>query len=460
MRYLQRTLFLACLIVSPVTWACLTAETENNNSRRGADSGLCSDILVEGSIGSNSDVDWFVFNTSAAEDITVSLNHHRRDDFDWRLENVDRQVIAIGDSSNRPETGGVSIAAAGKYYLRVNRYRGRGWYELSVSFAEGDGGGGADCGYGAAPAKPSSLQAPLVGNVSDACGNLIAGNGATLLMGGGADVDAAFSNRVRNHVGSGADVVVLRTSGSDAYNTYLQNLMNADSVITLIADSPAKANDAYTDWVIRSAEFVWIAGGDQSDYLNTWAGTSVQSALQHVYDKGGVIGGTSAGMAVLSDVIYDPDGILGAVSDEVVTDFCHNTINFSAGMVDIPVLSNTLNDTHFYERDRMGRLLVFMAHQSREIVGVAASEGTSIFVTSDGLGEVDGDHEVYVTSEIPSTELVQASCGQPVIYNNVSRVKLLSGDTYNFISGSHTGYDIDVSIDGRSNGFYAPSDPY
>ncbi|MFK8011237.1 MAG: hypothetical protein AB8B80_04295 [Marinicellaceae bacterium] len=97
-----------------------------------------------------------------------------------------------------------------------------------------------DCGYGNIPIKPKNLQAPSVGNPVDVCGNLNAGNGATLLMGGGADVDVAFSNRVTNHVGSGMDVVVLRTSGNDGYNSYLQNLMNADSVTTLVIDTQVK----------------------------------------------------------------------------------------------------------------------------------------------------------------------------------------------------------------------------
>lgn len=319
---------------------------------------------------------------------------------------------------------------------------------------------GFECGYGLAPSQPNDLQSPSVGNPLDSCADLTAGNGAVLLMGGGSDVDQAFSNRVVNHVGQNIDVVVLRTTGTDGYNSYLQSLMSADSVTTLIVNSPEKANSAYTDWIIRSAEFVWFAGGDQSDYLNNWSDTALQLAVQHVYDKGGVIGGTSAGMAILSSVIYDPDGVPGAVSDEVVTDYCHYTINFSSEFVEIPVLNHVINDTHFFERDRMGRMLVFMAHQSVDVVGLAASEETSLFVTSDGVGVVDGNYEVYITTETQGTERVQTICGQPVIYNSVSRIKLLSGETYDFNNGSHTGESLVMSIDGRDIDFYQPSDPY
>lgn len=314
--------------------------------------------------------------------------------------------------------------------------------------------------YGSIPSKPSNLYSSLKGKSSDACGNLQNGDGAVLLMGGGSDVDEAFRNRVRNHIGRGKDVVVLRTSGGNGYNSYLKSLLRADSVNTIIPDTRSKANSAYVEWAVKSAEFVWISGGDQADYLNQWAGTSLQSALQHVFDKGGVIGGTSAGMALLSDTIYDPDGVQGAVSNEVVTDFCHRTIKFSNRFVDVPFLDNTINDTHFYERDRMGRLMVFMAHQNSNILGIAASEATSIFIESNGVGIVDGRYEVYITRETSRTNLIQASCGSPVKYHDVSRTKLLPGDTYNFYTDSNSGTSLDVSIDGDFSNFYTPSNPY
>lgn len=179
-----------------------------------------------------------------------------------------------------------------------------------------------------------------------------------------------------------------------------------------------------------------------------------------MHDKGAVIGGASAGMALLSEFIYDPDGVLGAESDQVVTDYCHDSINFSAGIVNIPVLRHSINDSHFYERNRMGRLLVFMTHQANNIIGIAASEATSLFVTSDGLGIVDGSYEVYITKETSSTDRLQVSCGQAVIYNFVSRIRLTSGDTYNFNTGNHTGDATEISIDGRTTDYYTPVDPY
>lgn len=461
------------MAASTVSFACTTDETASNDSDSSATAGLCSGVVLAGDISSRRDVDWFSFEVTQAGNINVSLDHNSRDDFDWDLYPSSGSSIASGATSQVPEVGGASVSTAGTYFLKVSRYSGTGWYDLTVDFPDADTGGGGNpepdpdpqpepgtCSYGSQPSKPGGFKGYSLGDAADACPSLTAGDGAVLLMGGGADVDASFSQNVRNHVGSGADVVILRSSGTDAYNDYLSSLMAADSVNTLIVDSVSKANSDYVEWAVKTAEFVFVSGGDQSDYLNLWAGTKVQAALQHVYDKGGVIGGTSAGMAIMSSTIYDPDGILGAISDEVVTDLCHETLNFSAGMLNIPALSNTVTDTHFQQRDRMGRAMVFLANQSSNHKVIAASEGTALFVKANGDSVAVGDNEVYVLYNGATTDLYQGQCGQAVIYDNVNRIKLLPSQSINLNTLNHNGNEITISVDGTNTNYYSPSSPY
>ncbi|PAJ74077.1 cyanophycinase, partial [Pseudoalteromonas sp. NBT06-2] len=366
------------LSFSGFSQACLTSELESNDKESNANTDICSGVLIEGDM-SRGDIDWFKFNVTEAGNINITLAHNRRDDFDWDLYQGAGSAIASGTTSNTPEFGSYNTNIPGEYYVKVTRYSGRGWYDLTLDYPESTGGGGgSSCEYGTRPSKPGSLKTYITANSEDACETLEAG--AVLLMGGGTDVDQAFSNRVRSHVGDNKDVVILRTDDSDGYNDYLLPLMNADSVETLIVNNSSKANSDYVEWAIKSAEFVFVAGGDQSEYINVWEGTKVQSALQHVYDKGGVVGGTSAGMALMASSIYDPDGVLGAISEEVVTDLCHETLNFSASFINIPVLTNMLTDTHFTNRDRMGRAMVSLANHSSQHAVIAADEGTSIFI--------------------------------------------------------------------------------
>ena len=335
-------------------------------------------------------------------------------------------------------------------------------------------GDGPDCGYGVRPKKARGLRVWITGSAADACASPT-GPGV-LLMGGGTDVDDAFSNRVRPRI-DGGDAVVLRTSGSNGYNDYLDPLVQSDSVETLLVDSRSKANSTYVDWVVRSAEFVFIAGGDQSDYLNTWQGTALANALQHVYDKGGIIGGTSAGNAVQGELIYDPDGVPGAYSSEAVSDACHPYIQLSNRLLDAPLMDGVITDTHFYERNRLGRLIAFMAVADAHGIsptmtnplGVGVDEATALFIDYDGFARVDGDGYVYVNRFDSQTILSQVQCGAPVRVFDVLSVRLGDGDYYDFADQSHNGSALGVDVDGAScaidfteqeSCFYTPANPY
>ena len=448
--------------------ACIDSETENNNRKSRADGPLCSGLLLEGSIGGRRDEDWFTFELSEPGQLDIVLDHASGDDFDWDLYRSSGGAVASGATSQVPEIGTYTTDQPGPYWLKISRYSGTGWYDLTMTFTAqdggGGGGGGSACDHGPRPTKPGSLSVWLTGSADDAC--VTPGGPGVLAMGGGSDVNAAFQ-RLAPLI-AGGDVVILRTSGSDGYNDYLDGLMSPNSVETLLVDSRTKANSDYVDWVVRSAEMVFLAGGDQSDYLNQWQGTLLNEALKSVYEKGGIVGGTSAGNAVLSEVIYDPDGVLGIYSSEAVTDPCHEYMNLSVGFLAPQWMAHMVNDTHFAERDRMGRLLTFMARTAQPtlsptvqpITGLGVDEATSIYISDSGLGVVDGSGSVYVLRETAQTSRIQVSCGDPVRYEGVDRYRLRDGDTFDFSTGISTVAPIAIGIDGRSGSFYIPSDPY
>ena len=125
----------------------------------------------------------------------------------------------------------------------------------------------------------------------------------TVLMGGGTDVDAAFQWMCQRS-GNG-DFLVIRATGTDAYNPYIQQLCpNENSVATLIIPNLAAASDPFVISTIQNAEALWIAGGDQSNYINFWKGTPVQTEINAVITRDAPIGGTSAGMNVLTQFVY------------------------------------------------------------------------------------------------------------------------------------------------------------
>ena len=120
----------------------------------------------------------------------------------------------------------------------------------------------------AASSKPS-YEYYVEGNSGDVTTSTSAG---FVLMGGGTDVDAAFQWMIDKS--GGGDFVVIRASGTDAYNPWIYNdLGGVDSAATIIIKNRAAASDAFVVDQIRNAEALFIAGGDQSNYVDYWKGT-------------------------------------------------------------------------------------------------------------------------------------------------------------------------------------------
>lgn len=326
---------------------------------------------------------------------------------------------------------------------------------------------------GPRPAVPAGLTVWLTGDPNDVVVDQSAGPGL-LLMGGGSEVTAAFRDRAFPLIGGG-DIVVLRTSGSDGYNNYFFNqidngALKPNSVETLLLNSRALADSEYVEWVLATAEMIWMAGGDQSTYTSNWRGTRTETQLRTAIARGAVVGGTSAGMAVGGEFIYDPGSASSLTTAMAAANPYNSSMRITDHLFQFPFLEMTISDTHFRERDRMGRLMGMMGYLRQEgratdaIRGIAASEQSSIYINKDGVGIVDtnsGRDGVYILLEQPTTERVQVAPNQPLIYNNLLRYKLRQGETFDFRTNTTSKPAMNLSIDGRNPGaVYTPTDPY
>lgn len=210
-----------------------------------------------------------------------------------------------------------------------------------------------------------------------------------VLMGGGPDVDEAFRwmlTRAGIRPGTGGRFVVIRATGTDAYNPYIYYnnaalatsgpiadqwvggaSLGLTSVETLVIPSIAAANDKFVNSVVSKANAVFIAGGDQSDYIKYWKGTSLETSLKSLMAKNVPIGGTSAGLAVLGQ--FDFAALRGTVTSAQALSnpfnrymtLDPNPLSLAGGFLTSPALANTILDSHLDSRDRMGRLISFVA---------------------------------------------------------------------------------------------------
>jgi cyanophycinase len=254
----------------------------------------------------------------------------------------------------------------------------------------------------------------------------------TVLMGGGTDVDAAFQWMCQRS-GNG-DFLVIRATGTDAYNPYIQQLCpNENSVATLIIPNLAAANDPFVISTIQNAEALWIAGGDQSDYINFWRGTPVQQALNALIARGVPIGGTSAGMNVLSEFVYSALASQGATSSQSLADPFNKYITLARDFVNIANLQGLLDDPHFVTRDRMGRDLAFMCRVytngwSSAPRDITIDEKTALLVDSSGNGTVVGSSTVYFLQAPGAPQVCQP--GTPLTYQNIAVYRINASGSF------------------------------
>jgi len=269
-----------------------------------------------------------------------------------------------------------------------------------------------------------------LGNPTDVTTPTTAG---TVLMGGGTDVDAAFQWMCQRS-GNG-DFLVIRATGTDAYDPYIQQLCpNENSVSTLIIPNRTAANDPFVISTIESAEALWIAGGDQSNYINYWQGTSVEQTLNGLIARGVPIGGTSAGMNVLGEFIYSAQASQAITSSEALANPFSKYITLVRDFVNITNLQGIIDDPHFVTRDRMGRDLAFMCRVytngwSSVPRDISIDEKTALLIDGSGNGSVVGTGTVYFMQAPGAPQVCQS--GTPLTYQNIAIYRINAGATFN-----------------------------
>ena len=196
----------------------------------------------------------------------------------------------------------------------------------------------------------------VVGNIDDVTRPT---SGLTVLHGGGSDLDEIFVRM--GAAAGGGDFVVIRASGTDAYNPYIYELCGCDSVETIIFKNRQAAFDPFVIGRIRNAEAVWIAGGDQSDYVTFWKDTPVEAEINALAARPAPIGGLSAGTAIMGEFVYSAMSASSLTSSEGLANPFHRDLTLARDFLRLPSLDGLITDQHLEERDRMGRTVAFLA---------------------------------------------------------------------------------------------------
>lgn len=252
---------------------------------------------------------------------------------------------------------------------------------------------------------------------------------AMVLMGGGPDVDAAFAWMIQK--GGGGNFVVIRSRGTDAYNPYIYAMGGVQSVETLVIPSRAAANDPFVIARIRGAEALFIAGGDQADYVNYWQGTPLQAALQELAARKIPIGGTSAGMMLLGRFGFA--ALNGSItSDDALANPFDKRMTLVRDYLSLPDMGSVVTDAHFDTRARLGRLVAFMARIVNDgWAGMARGIGVDVetaLLVEDGTGMRVGLGSVTFLQSVGLPQVCAPR--QPLTYLNLEAQRMSGGGSF------------------------------
>jgi len=283
---------------------------------------------------------------------------------------------------------------------------------------------------------------------------------------GGGEQDRAL--KVLCEWTNGGDFLILRANTEDDYaqkvNDEIRALCPLNSAATIVFSEREDSDDPRLLERIAQAEAIFIAGGDQSNYVRFWQDTPVEDAINRHIAASKPIGGSSAGLAVLGEFSFS--SMIDTIhSPEALADPYGNKVTISRDFLQIPLLAGTITDTHFVKRDRMGRLLVFLARilqdgWAKQVRSIAVEEGAAVLLEIDGQAKVIGAGPAYFIEATDSPKVCRRktslSFGSITVHRtpsgasfNVKNWRGIGGDEYQL-----SVVDGEVKASGSNHGIY------
>lgn len=210
-------------------------------------------------------------------------------------------------------------------------------------------------------------------------------NGTLVIVGGGTlDGTGIVEKFIELAGGPDKKFVIVPTAGGNRnrqgeINTYteedvirswtrrgLKNVKMLHTHDPKVADTEAFVKD------LREADAVWFNGGRQWNIVDSYAGTLTYREFHKVLDRGGVIGGSSAGATIQGEYLVRGDT---SGPNVVMTEEPNHQEGFK-------FLRKSAIDQHINARNRWDDLVpVIQKHPN--LLGIGLSESTAIIVTAD-----------------------------------------------------------------------------
>jgi beta-aspartyl-peptidase (threonine type) len=234
-----------------------------------------------------------------------------------------------------------------------------------------------------------------------------------LLMGGG-DRNFDALRWFLKKSGNGHVVVLRASQTTDVADELYHDVGGVASVETFVFKGRRSSYDPRILASLTRADGIFIAGGDQARYVRFWKGTPVAAALDAHVRAGKPLGGTSAGLAILGEYLYGAMDGGSITSPAAMADPLGAAVTIEQDFLHLDRLHGIVTDTHFKERDRLGRLFAFLTKAEsmtgtarRQLLGLGVDESAALAVEGDGSGRI------YATDPAGAAWLVRGGFAEP-----------------------------------------------
>jgi len=251
--------------------------------------------------------------------------------------------------------------------------------------------------------------------------------GHLFVIGGGTRTPQLMERFVALAGGTGSTILVVPFASADADDTgayQAEELRNMGCIADHVFFEKGEADLEVNLKKLEGVTGIFFSGGDQSRLTDMLLGTTFLERIKEIYWQGGVVGGTSAGAAVMSEIMITGDEAINKDRSNAFPFIKQGNIITTQGFgfIDFAII-----DQHFIQRKRENRLINLVIEHN--LTGIGIDESTAIIFGGGRTFEVFGHRSVMVFEPHFKTPPRSDEAGNLSADAITLRI-LLSGDRY------------------------------
>ena len=257
-------------------------------------------------------------------------------------------------------------------------------------------------------------------------------NKGHLVIIGGGDKPSYLMQKIVDFAGGiNSKIIVIPNASSEPeesakYNVEVFKSLGCSDVQYIMFNREDADNDSLVD-KLSGATGIFFSGGDQSFLTRDMLGTKLLDKVYEIYNNGGVISGTSAGAAVMSELMITGNELINKDSSDIFISIQKNNVEVKEGF---GFIKTAFIDQHFIKRKRLNRSISVVL-ENPDLPGICIDESTCIIVYPDDTFEVLGENQVIVL-DAAGCENIRTDKNGNLGAENLKMHILLSGDKFDF----------------------------